>query len=294
MAFCCLNSSDNCIFLCVFSSTKQYFLGIIYNHHIVLRFYGKIINDCKMYLLQSLIIIFSFLPAIKAACIYIITTEYASSNATCERDNLTLHPCVGLAELERTLHELDQTDINITLLPGDYHFFDMFSFQFYDGNVYLTSWQNQGQVRLICSGGDFSMKFTRTEILGIRNVEFLNCGNAAPIIHAQMVTDVNILYINSTNSLEGFFEVNRWHRGINISHCIFQGSRNHFAVKVATSTSLVKVFIFDTIFANITFSSLMLFNLFKCVITIDQCIFEHNKVGKYSNGAAIVTENTSQ
>ena len=243
-----------------------------------------------MYLLQSLIIIFSFLPAVKAACIHVITTDYASSNATCERDNVTLHPCVGLADLERTLHELDQTDINITLLPGDYHIFDMFSFQFYDGNVYLTSSQNQGQVRLICNGGDFSMKFTRTETLGIRNVEFLNCGYAAPIIRAHKVTYVNILYINCTNSSEGFLEVNRWHRGISISHCIFQGSINHFAVKVATSTSLVKVFIFDTVFANNTFSSLMLFNIVKCVITIDQCTFENNKAGKDSNGAAIVTE----
>ena len=34
----------------------------------------------------------------------------------------------------------------------------------------------------------------------------------------------------------------------------------------------------------------MLFNLFRCVITIHQCIFEHNKAGKDSNGAAIVAE----
>ena len=147
-----------------------------------------------MYLLQSLIISFSILQAIKAACIYVITTEHASSSATCERNILTFHPCVGLTDLERTLHELDQTDINITLLPGDYYIFDMFSFQFYYGNVFLASWQNQGQVRFICNGGDFSMKFTRTETLGIRNVEFLNCGNAAPIIHAQMVTAIHQQY----------------------------------------------------------------------------------------------------
>ena len=60
-----------------------------------------------------------------------------------------LHPCVGLGDLERTLHELDQTDINITFLPGDYYIFDVFSFQFHDGNIFLASWQNQNQVRLI-------------------------------------------------------------------------------------------------------------------------------------------------
>ena len=96
----------------------------------------------------------------------------------------------------------------MTLLPGDYFIFDLFSFHFYYINFFLTSWQSQGQVRLICEGGDFSIAYRDMRTISIRNVEFYNGGNEAPIISVlqEDVIEVNIQNINCTNCSEGFLQ----------------------------------------------------------------------------------------
>ena len=229
----------------------------------------------------------------QAVQIYVITTEYASSNATCEKDNLILHPCVRLTNLARTLQldKLTNISITITLLPGDYYIFDLFSFQFHDVNFSLTSWQNQGQVKIICEGGDFSLKHSDSKTISIRNIEFYNCGNDAPIISTQNVTEVKMQYINCTNSSEGFLTVHEGAQNVNVSRCIFQKTSNHFAVKI-TSAIVICISIFKTIFASNT-GSLMLNTTnpwVNVIIIVDHCSFEHNKAKENSKGAAIAVE----
>ena len=171
---------------------------------------------------------------------------------------------------------MEWSDTYITLLPGDYFIFDLFSFHFYYINFFLTSWQSQSQVRLICEGGDFSIAYRDMRTISIRNVEFYNGGNDAPIISVlqEDVSEVNIQTINCTNCSEGFLElIMTGGSATNISHCIFQGSTNNFAVKI-TSVPAVKILVFDTVFANDTFSSLMI----------------NKYVGKYSKVAAVALE----
>ena len=241
-----------------------------------------------MYLLQNLIIPFSLVWIVQAVQIYVITTEYVSSNATCEKDNLTLHPCVRLANLPRELpldYESTNISINITFLPGDYYIFDFFSFQFHDVNFYLTSWQNQSQVKIICESGDFSLEHSDSKTISIRNVEFYNCGNAAPIISIQNVTELKMQYVNCTNSSEGFLTVHEVAENVNIGHCIFQRSTNNIAVNISSSLTR-SIHICNTTFSNNSFGSLML-QIAYTSVSFDHCIFEHNKANENSTGAAI-------
>ena len=242
-----------------------------------------------MYLLQNVVIHFALLQVIQAFQIY----AYATSNATCERDNQTLHPCAKFDDLDTVYFDFYLSEINITLLPGDYYIFRSMRFNFHDDNFLLTSWQNQGQVRLVCDGGDFSIACRSMKTITIRNVEFYNCGNATPIISVKRVIEVNIQYVNCINCTEGFLEVNVWDGTVNISHCIFQGCTNNFAVKITASVPAVKILVFDTIFANNTFSSLMLNKVVHGFIIIDRCTFNHNKAGEYSKGAAIAVEGST-
>ena len=246
-----------------------------------------------MYLLQNTVRSFVLLQLIQAVQIYVITTEYASSNDTCEKDNLNLHPCVRLADLasKLQLYELTSISINVNFLPGEFYVFDLFRFEFHNVNFLLTSWQNQGQVKIICEGGDFSLKHSNSKTISIRNVEFYNCSNDAPIISIQNVTEVNIQYINCKNSSEGFLMVNEEAQNVNISYCIFQGTTNHFAVKIMSEVT-TSVLIPNTTFAGNTFGSLMLNIYYKLdnVIEIVNCIFKHNKAGENSTGATIAVK----
>ena len=253
---------------------------------------SKTSREFKMDLLilRSHVIIFTFLQFVHSIQIYITNTEHISSNSTCEIDNAILYPCKRLEELSLKLDLLNGT-LHITLLPGDYYIRDSFSLHFDSiSNVYFKSWNDLGQVRIICDGSDFSLDYTNASIVSISNVEFYHCSGAVPTISTLAVSKVTIKYVNCTNSSVGCVKVNGVASDLNISHCIFKGSTNAVGVNI-TSKSLQAVYISDTVFENNKFGSLKLhsnINGGSVIITIERCVFAHNKAGYDSRGAAIL------
>ena len=241
-----------------------------------------------MYLFKSLAINFALLQFVYSIQIYITNTEHISSNATCEIDNVTLYPCKRLADLNFKLDSFNET-LYITLLPGDYYVHDSCSLRFNSiSNVYFNSWNNLGQVRVICDGGDFSLDYTNISIVSISDLEFYNCSSAAPIISILAVSKVNIKKVKCTNSSVGCVKVSGITSDLNISHCIFKGSTKDIGVTASTISRIV--YISDTVFENNNFGSLKLCPMKSGDITliIERCVFAHNKAGNISRGAAII------
>ena len=241
-----------------------------------------------MYLLRRLAIFFSLLHFVHSIQIYITNTEYVSSEATCEIKNISLYPCEILANLNRKLDSFKGT-LHITLLPGDYYIHDSFSLRIDSiSNVYFNSWNNLGQVRVICDGGDFSLDYTNVSIVSISNVEFYHCSSAAPTISTVEVSKVTIKYVNFTNSSAHYVKV----RGtahvndLNINHCVFNGSTKNIGVNVTSISS--QIVIIDTVFENNNLGSLKLTNWGNVIVMIKRCVFAHNRAGNSSRGAAIV------
>ena len=240
---------------------------------------------------RSLAIIFALLQFVHSIQVYITNAEYASSNATCEIDNISLYPCEQLANLNLKLDSFKET-LRITLLPGDYYVHDSFGLRFNSiRNVYFNSWNNLDQVRVICDGGDFSLDYTNVDIVSISNVEFYHCSSVAPTISTLAVSKVTIKYVNCTNSSVGCLKVNGRASSLNISHCIFKGSTKDVGVNVTYTSS--RIVISDTVFENNNFGSLKLHpntNGVSVIITLERCVFSCNKAGNDSRGAAIVVE----
>ena len=185
--------------------------------------------------------IIAHLQFVHSIQIYITNAEHVFSNATCEIDNVTLYPCERLEDLSLKLDSLKGT-LHITLLPGDYYICDSFSLCFDSiNNVYFNSWNNLGQVRIVCDGGDFSLHYTNVNIVSITNVEFYNCSSAAPTISTLAVSKVTIKYVNCTNSSVGCFKTKGMASGPNISHCIFKGSTKDVGVNVTSLSKIVYI-----------------------------------------------------
>ena len=242
-------------------------------------------------ILRSLVIIFTVFQFVHSIQIHITNAEHISSNATCEIDNITLYPCERLEDLNFKLDSFNET-LHITLLPGDYYIRDSFSLHFDSiSNVYFNSWNDLGQVRIICDGGDFSLDYTNVDIVSISNVEFYHCSSVAPTISILAVSKVTIKYINCSNSSVGCVKVSGVARDLNISHCIFKGSTKDIGVNV-TSTFSRTVYISDTVFENNNFGSLKLcpMNGGKVIIEIERCVFANNNAGNNSRGAAIIVD----
>ena len=240
-------------------------------------------------ILRSLAIILAFLQFVHSIKIYITNAEHVSSNASCEIDNVTLYPCERLADINLKLDSFKET-LHITLLPGDYYVRHSFSLSFNSiSNVYFNSWNNLGQVRIICDGGDFSLDYTNASIVSISNVEFYHCSSAAPTISTLAVSMVTIKYVNCTNSSVGCVKVSGMTSDLNISHCIFKGSTKDVGVNVTSNSSQI-VYISDTVFENNNFGSLKLCstNDVKVSIIIERCVFAHNRAGNSYSGAAIL------
>ena len=248
-----------------------------------------------MHLFRSLAIIFALLQFIHSTQIYITNAEHVSSNATCEIDNVTLHPCERLEDLNLTLDLFKET-LHITLLPGDYYVGDSFSLRFNSiSNVYFNSWNDLGQVRVICDGSDFSLDYTNVNIVSISNVEFYHCSSAAPTISTLAVSKVTIKYVNCTNSSVGCVKVSGMASDLNISHCIFKGSTRDVGVNVTSTLSKIlhisrTVYITDTVLEYNHFGSLKIcyVNGDNVIIIIERCVFAHNMAGINSSGSAII------
>ena len=234
--------------------------------------------------------IIALLQFVQSIQIYITNAEHVFSNATCEIDNVTLYPCERLEDLSLKLDSLGT--LHITLLPGDYCIRDSFSLRFDSiSNVYFNSWNNLGQVRIVCDGGDFSLHYTNVNIVSITNVEFYHCSTVAPTISTLAVSKVTIKYVNCTNSSIGCVKTKGMASSLNISHCIFKGSTKDVGVNV---TSLSKiVYITDTVFESNQFGSLKpcpVNYIGNVIIVLERCVFAHNKARNKSRGAAIIVE----
>ena len=242
-----------------------------------------------MYLESNIFISFALL-SVQAFQIYVTNTENAPSNATCEEDGMSLYPCDRLADTAEKLQQCSFFSgiVNITFLPGDYIIHNSLNFQFHSlKKVYLKSWKNQGHVRIICDGGNFSLNYAKVYVIDISSLEFFHCGSSSETISIRRTFRVNIQSCNFTNSSEGFIEITGTARSFNICHCIFRGSSNNFGVSIR-STRTSNISILNSVFENNTFCSLRLYphtSSGNVLVKIDRCQFAHNRAGSYSRGA---------
>ena len=221
--------------------------------------------------------------------IYVTNAEYAPSNATCEMDGISLYTCERLVDIAEKLQlKYYKDNATITLLPGTYYINDSINFQFSSiREVSLNTWKNQGHVRIICDGGDFSLNYTNAYMMDISSLEFYHCGISSPILSVRKTSRVNIQSCLFINSLMGFVEVLDITTSLNISHCIFHGSSNSFGVSISLHTRESNVTILNSVFENNALCSLKLYShtsARNASITVDQCQFAHNRA---SRGAAI-------
>jgi len=246
-----------------------------------------------MYLLKNLAIGFAFLQFVQAIQIYVTNTEYECSNATCVLDGMTLYPCEKMADIARKiqLNIFNATNIIITLLPGDYYIHNSVNFRFYSmSEVYFNSWKNQGQVRIICDGGDFSLGYSSVDIVSISHVDISRCGNVAPTIAILVASMITVNHLNITNSSQGFVEVSGIMGNMSISHCIFQGSTKSNRINIISGYAQN---VLDTLPGSHTFG-LHPRNV-EYIIVFEKCIFAHNKAGNNITGGAVaIVEHSTQ